>query len=261
MQSAPSNWVSGRWAFASGCELAGWRMGGALVEGGEPDLLPSGAPDVRSMLFRASETRVIDTWTTSGLCGTGSHDFEVTDAFVPAARTLSLFRDRPRHDAPIYRLPFFGVLAANVAAVAIGIAQSAVDAFVELAKTKRPPGGKRTIAHRELVQLDVAEAEAKVGAGRALLREAVARVEVLGDATLPARARLRLAAYHAVKESAAAVDLMYSAGGAASVYATSPLQRHFRDVHVATQHLMVNRTSAALAGRVLLDLPSDTDTL
>lgn len=44
--------VSGRWSFASGCEHSQWRMGGTLVAG---ELLPSGAPDVRSVLFRADE--------------------------------------------------------------------------------------------------------------------------------------------------------------------------------------------------------------
>ncbi len=253
--------VSGRWPFASGCESAAWRMGGAIVEGEEA--LPSGAPNVRSVIFSAVDTVIIDTWKTSGLRGTGSHDLVVTDAFVPADRTLSLLSDPPRHDAPLYRLPFFGVLAASIAAVALGIAQGAVAEFVRLAQAKKPAGSKRTLAHRETVQLDVADAEARLSAGRAFLREAVAEVEAKGahPVSLRARARLRLAACHAVTEAAAAVDRMYTAAGASAVYETSPLQRQFRDVHVATQHLMVSRASAGLAGRVLLDVPSDPEPL
>jgi len=260
--------VSGRWPFASGCEHAAWRMGGVLLDRGDdggPDLLPSGAPHVRSVLFRAAETRVIDTWQTSGLRGTGSHDVEVNDVHVPASRCFSLFTPPSRHDAAIYRVPFFGVLAAGVAAVSLGIARASIDALVELARGKRGLGSKRSIAHRELVQLRVAQAEAKVRGARALLFDAIgeleARVAAGAEAKLRDRAVARLAASHAASESAAAVDLMYEAGGATSIYASHPLQRHFRDVHVATQHVMVSPTATTLAGRVLLGVESDTSTL
>ena len=256
--------VSGRWPFASGCEHSKWRMGGTIVMGdaGPSELLPSGAPDVRSVIFRADETRVIDTWNTSGLRGTGSHDIEVTDVVVPRARTFSLVTGTPKHAG--YTLPFFAVLAGGVAAVGLGIARAAIDAFVSTAKTKVTPGGKRTMAHRELVQLEVAKAEAKLGGARAFLYETmeeVARAAANGPPPLAARARLRLAAAHAATEAAAVTALVYEAGGGSAIYATSPLQRHFRDAHVVTHHLMVSSTATTLAGRILLDLESDTTTL
>jgi alkylation response protein AidB-like acyl-CoA dehydrogenase len=253
--------VSGRWPFASGCEHSAWRMGGAIVDGDPP--LSSGAPDVRSMLFRAAETRVHDTWRTTGLRGTGSHDIEVDDVFVPASRAFSLISDIPRRDT--IGLPYFGVLAAGVAAVCIGIARAALEDAFALARTKHAAGAKRTVASREVVQLAAARGEAKVRAGRAFLREALqqaqAEVSERGSASPRGRALLRLAAVHAASESAAAVDIAYEAGGATSIYEQSPLQRRHRDVHVATQHIMVNATSAVMAGRVLLGLESDTSTL
>jgi alkylation response protein AidB-like acyl-CoA dehydrogenase len=258
--------VSGRWPFASGCEHSAWRMGGTMVMAANgPELLPNGAPDVRSVLFRADETKVIDTWDTSGLRGTGSHDLEVTDVVVPRARTFSLLTGQPKHAG--YTLPFFGVLASGVAAVGLGIARAAVDTFVTMAKTKTPPGSKRTLAHRELVQMDVAKAEARLRSARAFLFEAMG--EAMAATTegtdsppaLVARARLRLAASHAAEESAAVTALVYQAGGGSAIYAKSPLQRQFRDAHVVTHHLMVSQTATTLAGRVLLGVESDTTTL
>jgi alkylation response protein AidB-like acyl-CoA dehydrogenase len=255
--------VSGRWPFGSGCEHAQWRMGGVIVlDGDRPELLPSGAPHVQSVLFAAAETEIIDTWSVSGLRGTGSHDVAVHDVWVPANRCFSLFTGVPRGDAPIHRLPFFGVLAGGVAAVALGIARAAIDALTGLAGKKQPVGAKRTIAHRELVQLDVARAEAKVRAARAMLFDAVAVAATAapgGD--LEARAGLRLAAWHATSEAAAAVDLMYNAAGATAIYAAHPLQRHFRDVHVATQHVMVSPQAATMVGRVLLGVDADVSQL
>jgi alkylation response protein AidB-like acyl-CoA dehydrogenase len=252
--------VSGRWAFGSGCQHSTWCMGGALVDG---EVLPGGAPDVRSMLFHVSEIRIIDTWDTSGLRGTGSHDFVAEDVFVPAGRSFSLLSGR--HALPAYRSAFFGGLAAGVAAVTLGIARAAIDAFVALARDKRPMGTRQTLAHRELAQLAVARAEARVRAARSFLLDAIeasaGAAGAPGEATVEQRALLRLAACHAASEAAAAVDLMYEAGGASSFHATSPIQRCFRDVHTATQHAMVNPATATRVGRVLLGLEADTATL
>ncbi len=123
--------VTGRWPFASGCEHAGWRMGGAILSDEPP--AANGAPAMRCFIFRADQTRVIDTWHTSGLRGTGSHDLEVSDALVPTARSFSLFDPRRGDHAGVCAAPFFGLLATAVAAVAIGIARGALDAFLELA--------------------------------------------------------------------------------------------------------------------------------
>lgn len=127
---------------------------------------------------------------------------------------------------------------------------------------EEPPGSKRTLAHRELVQLDVAKAEAKLRSGRAFLFEAVGEAAA-GDAppSLAACARLRLPACHAAEESAAVTALAYKAGGGSAIYTKSPLQRYFMDAHVVTHHLMVSSTSATTAGRVLLGLEPDTTTL
>jgi alkylation response protein AidB-like acyl-CoA dehydrogenase len=246
--------VSGRWPFASGCEHAQWRMGGVVFyDGDRPELLPNGTPHPRSILFRAAETTILDTWDVSGLRGTGSHDLEVRELVVPAERCFSLVVDEPRGSTAIYQLPLFGVLGAVIAAVMLGIARAALEVFVELARVKHPSGGQRTIAHRESIQLDTARAEAKLRAARLLVLEAAAA----GDRSLGTRTGLRLAACHAAAESAAAVDLVYNAAGGTAIYSSHPLQRHFRDVHVATQHMMVGTGVMALVGRSLLGLDID----
>lgn len=248
--------VSGRWPFASGCQHATHVMGGVMIA-------REGKPEMRSMVFAKEDVRVHDTWDVAGLRGTGSHDVEVEDAFVPEARTLSLFGP-PHHEGALYKQPLFGSLAAGVAAVTLGLARGALEELVTIAKTKRI-GPERTMASRELVQRDVGVAWGTLDAAKATLviaLDANAReVERDGAASLQTRARLRLAACHATKESANVVDLAYEHGGGAAIYATSSLQRAKRDVHVATQHLMVSGTSATLAGRALLGLDGDYSAL
>src|SRR5262249_2755172 len=235
--------VSGRWPFASGCEHCTWLMGGCVIADGQSvRRLPSGAPDARLMLFPPGEARLIDTWTGAGLRGTGSHDIAVDDALVPAARSFSLVTDRPYHRSPLYAFPVFGLLALGIGAVALGIARAAIDELVRLARAKTPTHSRRLLAERATVQVDVAKAEALLASARAFVFEASgeawAVAESEGAIELRHRARLRLAATHATITAARVVDLMYDAGGGTVVYATSPLQRHFRDVHVATQHTL-----------------------
>lgn len=258
--------ISGRWSFASGVDHATHRMGGVLIMGPDgPALGPGGEPVIRHVLFRAEDTRILDTWNTSGLRGTGSHDMSVKDIFVPKRFCASLGSDRPRHSGVPYRFPIFGLLALGVSAVALGIAREAIDAFVSLATEKTPMWSKRSLAHREMVQVHVAESEAAVRAARAFLFEATAEVtavaEAQGEITEKERALLRLAATNATRSAAQAVDRMYHAGGGTSVYATSPLQRHFRDVHVATQHVMVAEATYGMVGKVLLGLGGDAGML
>ena len=67
----------------------------------------------------------------------------------------------------------------------------------------------------------------------------------------------RLAATNATQSSAQAVDIVYELAGGTSVYETSRLERCFRDVHVATQHMIVSPPTLQLAGRVLLGLDAN----
>ena len=246
--------VSGRWPFGSASQVSQWLCGGSVVQ-------ENGEPQVILPLFEASEVKIHDSWHTSGLCGTGSNDIEVRDAFVPEGRWVTLGAP-PRIDAPLYRFPFFGLLALGVSAVSLGIARHAIDAFVELAGGKRPSGSQRTLAQRGSTQQDLARAEALVASGQALTHQAIDRAwqQAEREARLDTevKAQLRLAATNNAWSAAEAVDRLYHAAGGTSIYRRSVLQRCFRDVHVATQHIMVAQPTYEVVGRVMLGMDPKT---
>jgi indole-3-acetate monooxygenase len=255
--------VSGRWSFVSGVQHCDWVLGGCVVhDGDEPVLLADGSPDVRLALMPIDAVEVIDTWSVSGLRGTGSHDMATDAQLVPATRVVSLLDERARHPGALYSFPLFGLLAIGIGSVALGIARGAIEDLSELAGSKTPAAGRRTLAERATVQAEVARAEASLRAARGLvLAEADAAWHAAeGGASIPDERRLglRLAATHATGVAAEVVTAMYHAAGGSSIYDSSPLQRRFRDVHVATQHMMVAPATWEFAGRLLLGLPTDT---
>jgi alkylation response protein AidB-like acyl-CoA dehydrogenase len=241
-------------------------MGGCIVfDGDQPRTLAGGRPDIRLAVMPRAEVEVIDTWSVSGLRATGSHDIAVDGQAVPVARSASLISDQPRETGPLYAFPPFGLLAIAIAAVGLGIARGALDDLAELAGAKTPTLSTRKLAQRPATQAGVARAEASLQAARSMLYETTTRAWNAAEAgaaiPIELRARLRMAATHAIETAAGAVDVAYSLAGGSAIYETGPLQRRFRDVHAATQHMLVGPATWELTGRSLLGLDFDASQL
>jgi alkylation response protein AidB-like acyl-CoA dehydrogenase len=257
--------VNGRWQWGSGTQNADWILAGCMLyRDGELERTPSAAPRAHMVIVPAEQVRLHDTWQVSGLNGTGSTDFELDDVVVPQERVVG-YLDVAPPPGPLWAFPQFGLLGMGIAAVTLGIARAAIDELIDLAGGKKPAGSRRTLAERASTQIDVSRGEATLRSARAFFYEAIdAAWEAAGRTgklTVEHRRDLRLATTHAARSCAEVVDLMYNLGGGTSVYRTSPLQRMFRDVHVATQHMMVATGTLELTGRLLLGLETDVSQL
>lgn len=234
--------VTGRWPFVSGCEHSSWWSGLAMV-GDTP----------RIMVFPRSDGEIIDTWSVTGLRATGSHDVAVSDLFVPEERAF-WWTDGPKHAGPLYTVRFMLI---THAAHALGVARAAIDALVRLAEVKVPTRTSMLLKERALVQAQVAQAEALVQSARDFMWRTTAEAwdTACGGGPVEGRQRamLRLAMTQAVQASAQAVDLMWAAGGGSPIYTSSPLERCFRDIHVATQHAAVSALSWETLGKALFE--------
>jgi alkylation response protein AidB-like acyl-CoA dehydrogenase len=252
--------ISGRWPLASGCLHAHWLAGGSFIFDGEaPRVNELGIPDLHLVFFPKDECEIIDTWRSSGLRGTGSHDFAVQDKAVPAGRTFSLMTAKPYHDGPLYRSPILTVFGYPVASVSLGIARAALDAFAELAGGKMPTFTFSLLRDRPSVQMQMGHAEALVRSARAFLFEQAASAwETMcagGPLSEEQEALGALARVQTAQACAEAVDIVYTLAGATSVYETSRLERCFRDVHVVTQHIATGFSWYERSGQYLLGLP------
>jgi indole-3-acetate monooxygenase len=253
--------LSGRCAFNSNCHAATWILGLARVyHAGVERLDENGQPVTLMTLFPREKAEIIDNWDTLGMRGTGSHDVNVDDLFVPADRAVPfkpLDQPTPAYSGPWHQLTIWPSVACN-AIPALGIAQAAIDEFSDLATKKIPSYAATTLKDRSIVQLRFATAVAKVESARAYLHAAFdAAWQGALDGRSPdlaGKARLQLASSHAPIAAAEAVDLIHSLAGTTGIRNDHAFERHFRDVHVITQHAYVCESRMEAVGQVRFGL-------
>jgi alkylation response protein AidB-like acyl-CoA dehydrogenase len=102
-----------------------------IEENGQPRMLKPNVPEVRMAWVKRTDVRILDTWHTGGLRGTGSHDVVVENIRVPQRHTLSPL-DGSTLAGPLGRMPIVCTMAAGYAAQLSGMGTAAVDAVVEL---------------------------------------------------------------------------------------------------------------------------------
>jgi alkylation response protein AidB-like acyl-CoA dehydrogenase len=255
--------VKGRWNFASGIQNARWLYCTCIMmDGDNPVLTAAGAPLLRALWVPRESVTIVDTWQVMGMRGTGSQDFTVDDVFVPARRSC-LSEAPPVETGPLYNQRAWYVhLWTPSAGNALGIARGAIDSLAEIAATEASTMSTNLLRDRPMVQTRIAEAEAIVNAARAYVFDAVGRLwDALCAGETPSDqmiAQGRLALVHGMHEAVRAVDKVFHAAGTNAIYTRLPLERAFRDVHVAVQHAAGLPGYFESAGKALLGLrPND----
>lgn len=251
--------VGGRWAFASGAPHADWFVNGVVViEGDGPKVLESGRPDWRFAFVPAERAQVLDTWHAAGLRGTGSHDVVVEGERVPVEHTIAPLFEPARADDDLFRLPFFTLLLVFGAGFPLGVARRALDELLAIAPTKSRRSGGEPLAEDEAVQVEVARLDGALRSSRSFVFDAIGQVwdtVRAGDRpTVGQRAQVLSSVLQAFRTGVTVVDASFHLCGASAVYESHPLQRCLRDLHVASQHILVSIGSEKAVGRVLLGL-------
>jgi 3-hydroxy-9,10-secoandrosta-1,3,5(10)-triene-9,17-dione monooxygenase len=235
--------LAGRWSFSSGCDFCRWAVLGGIA----PPVDSGAPPDARVFLVPRAEYRIEDNWHVTGLCGTGSKDVVVEDAFVPEYRTHSyLDAFHLRHpgtainDAALYRLPFALIFRYGITAPAIGVALGALDAFREQSRRRVNLATQSRTAEDPFIQLRLAESAAEIDGARERMLGTFAEMMRLAGAgleiPLEQRARYRWDAGKAIDWSVRGVDRLFEASGGRGIFLDNPIQRAWRDVHAMRAH-------------------------
>jgi len=146
--------LNGRWAFCSGAPYATHYLGHALFS---EDPIETPTPSL--FVAPRSQWERLDDWGSQlGLRGSGSHSIAIENGHLAAHLALPgtslLTADASGatpglrlHGNPLYAAPAPGLLSLQVAALAVGMAQGALDAYHEIVTAKttyRPPRMKRS---------------------------------------------------------------------------------------------------------------------
>jgi resorcinol 4-hydroxylase (FADH2) len=243
--------LSGKWSFASGVDHASWIRLGALIA-------PPEAPppyDGAFFLLPTGDVAVEDNWFVYGLCGTGSKNIIVENAFVPQHRVLLFAATRSgrapgaqHHQNPLYRLPLLVLGASMLASTAVGAAKGAVADYLDMTAGRKTrgalAGGGLPMAEFATVQLRYAEASAAVEAAELILTtnlsRAMEKLRAGDEITVADRIRARRDQAYATRLALQAVETLNAATGGAGLLLGNPIQRAWRDVNAVARHVSLN---------------------
>ena len=258
-------WVlNGTWGYCSGSPYATYFMGHTLVtreEGGEPS----------PMLFilPRSQWRRLDDWGRQmGLKGTGSHSIKVEDGFVPDHLTIGRHMSevdvslgtpgRELHGNPLYGGGQLSFMIMEDAALMIGMAKGALDAYEDLMRNRTtlfPPIVDRV--QDPDFQYRYGEAAGMIAAGEAALMQAVQQWTAFateGPQAVTRERELRIAAicHEVFKLGWGAVErYLFPTAGSSAVRRGERMERVWRDMSMFHTHAGVSIYLATNAKREL----------
>lgn len=253
--------ASGRWRFASGSRRATWIGAHCKVfeEDGSPRLGENGQQITRTMLMPVSQVKTFDVWQVIGLRGTGSDDYEIDDNFI--AEPYTMWRDdldERREQGPLYKIPILTMYGVGFSGIALGVAQSMLESFMDIAINKVGSGMQAPLRENAVIQSETSQAHAKIHASHAFLRD---MIEEYWDClcsgeemTLNLRGRLRVAISWAMVQAQEAANFAYTAAGTNAIFESGPFERRFRDIHTLSQQGQAHRTNFQTAGQALYGL-------
>ncbi len=250
--------LTGHWQYGSGLLHAAYiHTGGVVFADGAPRLWPGGkSPETRIFIVPVGEAEFLGNWDVLGLRATASIDYSLTDIFVPEEFTHKQTTNVPLQGGNLYSLGIQGMGAICHSGFALGVGRRMLDELRELAaaETGRPTllpqrGGGESF-HEQF-----GAAEAKFRAVRALAHETWGDIEETlkrGDKLSTRQITLsRLALNHITSATAEVCTFAYKYAGGRALRA-STLQRCFRDIYAATQHITTGPNILRECGKELL---------
>jgi indole-3-acetate monooxygenase len=254
--------LSGRWRFNSGIRHAEWVVGGTVVEGTESE--NAGRPLVIFAVLPATDVTLYDNWRdVVGLRGTGSGDCSVENYHLPEHFSFvwDLLAPKPQRGGPAYLFPPFSYVAKEHGSVAIGAATRALDELIKIATTTRGTFRSSKLDERQVVHRQIAEADLKIRAARALMHERYEQLyEKVGAGQLPDGADIadvRAICLHATDVAINVATMAYHFAGNTGLHHPHVLGRLLRDLNTAGLHQVMSDTAYENHGKFRLGIPAD----
>lgn len=255
--------LSGRWRWGTGVMHADWILATGVIPSDQ-------GPSVAMFAFPAHQARVLDTWRMDGMAGTGSHDIEARDLFVPGHMCVSMDEMRrgrtegaALHDNPLYSMPMLPFLALTAVIPAVGAARASVGHFQARMSQRQVYMTEAKQADKPAAQMRLAQADLQARTAEILVRDSAERIMALAArpdaARVEDRISIRAQIAYAMKLCREAVGTVCEGAGSSSHALDSPLQRALRDVNVMSSHVVYDFDGVTeLHGRAMIGLPPNS---
>jgi indole-3-acetate monooxygenase len=257
----------GHYSFGSGCAQADWMGAGMLImEGGAPVMRTDGTPLSRICYLRRQDVEFVANWDVSGLSATGSHDYVIDDRIIANDFTIDgalVTSDEPWRGGDLYRIGLIGFVTVSHAAFALGIMKRALQEIAEIATTKKRMGYPTTVADNDIFRSEFAIQEANYRAAHSYCHQLFDNLQQTAYAGFAPDetqvARLRAATTWVTQTAVTVVQFAHLWAGSNAIRNPTALGRCTRDIHVATQHMIVDpATMAQFAPPLIASWRTDT---
>lgn len=251
---------SGKYQYGSGDLHASWVFcpGFELGPDGKPVAGPGGIPALKTYLVAAEDLEFRGNWDTLGLRGTGSVDFAVTGAFVPADRVVDPLGGPPARGGRQLSGGMLAVLPFLHTGFALGASRRVLDELVTYAH--RPSSRGTTLAESPVFRTEFARHEIAVRSARAFVYESWSQLHERLVAGQPMTRRdytlLRAALIHMHEVLRAAATFAFAQASGVSLRA-GVLQRWIRDALSGCQHLIVSASGYTDVAWELMGAPDN----
>jgi alkylation response protein AidB-like acyl-CoA dehydrogenase len=241
--------LSGSWSFGSGLLHSGFIHSLGVVEGtGEP----------RIFVTPVDKAELIHNWDVMGLRATGSIDYKMDNVFVPEHFSHFAVSESPER-GNLYRLGIINIAGICHSGWALGMGRRALDELRAMIQAKAGRPGQ--IAENPSFQEKLAHFEGVYRAARALIFETwgdVTRTIEAGEPlSVDQNTDIRLGTIHVTQAAHEVVKFVYASSGTTGLR-EGPIQRHFRDMHAGTQHVIPSMPIQQTVGRKLSGLAEGT---
>lgn len=249
--------LNGKWSYGSGFSHATWSHSAAFIDDGtgKPEVDETGAPIILCVHAPIPDHEFSGNWDVLGLKATGSIDYIAKDVFIGEDYVFPIMTAIPQRMEAFFSLGVVGLAAIGHSGWAIGASRRMMDELAEYARSKR--GRPGLVGESEYFWTEYAKHEARIRAARAFLFEVWRDVEATVQANQPVSTRqlsfVHLAKAQVHEAGADACTFAYRTAGGASLR-NGIMQRLFREMFTATQHITVSTGMLRNCGREILGM-------
>lgn len=233
--------VNGKWKYATGIEHATLITATCFITENSKIKNKDGEAVTKAFAFYPDEITVHKTWNSYGLKATGSHNFEVRNIHIPKRRMFTISPEESHFDTPLYRYPFDAFAHATLAVSLLGMANRFLDEAEHILHSRNDVTTNTALPEPQNRVLK--EVGRKLNQARGKLYQAVNtswnNLQTNGPLHPKTVNNVCKQSRKACQQAINSVQNIYPFLGMTAINLDTVINRCWRDIHTASQHMFL----------------------